>query len=335
MLSTRRYIAFLSFSWISVIGGLLSAEELSFAASESFVDETDMAHVWYSKGRIAYEQRHWPEVARVYRSLWKRFPSSPFCKDALFFLGTAAYEMGEEADALEALDTYLRQSHPLYAQEAFELRLLIAERFVSGQRKRILGQSWLPKWQSAEEEALAIFDEVASAFPGTSLAARALLGKGILLERANDPRGASDALQQVTKKFPRDPLAQTAYVELAKMYWEHSKTHFHDPNLLDLAEMNLGRFERAFPSSPRLQEARDSLSKMRERYAAGFVQTARFYHRIGFPGAASVYYASALKQYPEASSAQEAQKQLQTLKKNHHFSTDLQELFEPTILPSS
>lgn len=271
----------------------------------------------------AWERADWPAVRAASRLLLKDHGKTAFAKEALFHLAAAHVQLDQETQALECLDQYLLQSHPRHFEEALELKLVIAERFAQGRWKPLFGVPSLPRMVPADEDALKILDEVLAAIPSHPLAARALLHKGKLLTMAHDTRGATEAFQQVVRKFPRDALAQEAFVQLARMYGELSHTHFHDANLLDLAEINLAKFERAFPGTERLEEAREQLRGMKERYAAGYLETAAFYRRVSRPGAAAFYCACVLRQYPETPSVKVAMVELRRLKQELDLPVDI------------
>jgi outer membrane protein assembly factor BamD (BamD/ComL family) len=271
----------------------------------------------------AWERADWPAVRAAARQLVKDHGKTAFAKEALFHLGAAHVQLDQETQALECLDQYLLQHNPRHFEEALELKLVIAERFAHGRWKPLFGVPSLPRMVPADEDALKILDEVLAAIPSHPLAARALLQKGKLLKTAHDTRGATESFQQVVRKFPRDALAQEAFVQLATMYGELSHTHFHDANLLDLAEINLAKFERAFPGTERLDEAREQLRGMKERYAAGYLETAAFYRRVSRPGAAAFYCACVLRQYPETSSVKPAIIELRRLKQELDLPVDI------------
>jgi outer membrane protein assembly factor BamD (BamD/ComL family) len=276
----------------------------------------------------AWEKGDWPLVRKSAQELLRTYGETPFAKEALFHLGAAHYQLYQELQALEVLDRYLLQGAPRHFEEALEIKLAIAERFAQGRWKPLFGVSSLPRVVPADEDALRILDEILAAVPSHPLAARALLAKGNLLRADREVRGATEAFQQVIRKFPRDPLAQEAFVQLAALYSELSATHFHDSNLLDLAEINLAKFERAFPGTERLQEAQRHLAAMKERYAQGYLETASFYRRISRLGASAFYYACVLRQYPDTAAVPEAIHQLQRLRKQTDLNSDILTVLE-------
>jgi outer membrane protein assembly factor BamD (BamD/ComL family) len=271
----------------------------------------------------AWEKADWLTVKKSAQALLKDFGHTAFAKEAVFHLGAAHCQLQEELPALQALDQYLLQPAPRHFEEALELKLVIAERFAQGRWKPLFELPSMPRIVSAEEDALRILDEVIAAIPSHPLAARALISKGKLLKGQRETRGATDSFQQVIRKFPRDVLAQEAFVQIAEMYGELSRTHFHDANLLDMAEINLAKFERSFPGSLRLDEARSHLKGMRERYASGYLETAAFYRRVNKLGASAFYYACVLRQYPETGAVPEALKELQALSKKTNLPSDI------------
>ncbi|MFZ4099085.1 MAG: outer membrane protein assembly factor BamD [Chlamydiia bacterium] len=276
----------------------------------------------------SWDAAEWSDVLMYGEQLLEEFPSSPLAQEVPFLLGMAHYQLNESTLAVEQLDRYLLQSAPRRFVEALEVKLLIAEHWAAGGKKRLFDVRALPKWQSAHEQSIQLFDEVLASLPNHPLATRALLGKGKVLRQEGDLKGAMECSQQLIRKFPRDLLAQEAYVQLTEMYEEQGRTHFHDPNLLDQAELTVNKFERAFPGSPRIAEARLTLDRIRERYASGCLETARFYQKLGHPSAAAVYYGTVLRQYGKTAAVQEAKKGLLGLRKRGQLSQEFLPLIE-------
>jgi outer membrane protein assembly factor BamD (BamD/ComL family) len=293
------------------------------AAAPAFAQRLEDVQALHMATVEAWERADWPAVKKSAQALLKDYKQTAFAQEAVFHLGAAHCQLQEELLALQALDQYLLQPAPRHFEEALELKLVIAERFAQGRWKPLFDVASLPRVVPADEDALRILDEVIAAIPSHPLAARALLSKGKLLKAQRETRGATDSFQQVIRKFPRDVLAQEAFVQIAAMYGELSRTHFHDANLLDMAEINLAKFERAFPGSARLEEARSHLRDMRERYASGYLETAAFYRRVKKLGASAFYYACVLRQYPETAAVPEAVKELQALRKKTSLPSDI------------
>lgn len=261
----------------------------------------------------AVEKKSWKRVDKCCRLLRRSRCVLPGAADAPYYHALALYHKGDDIEALESLDTYLNQQAPRYYMEAMELKLLVGESFAQGRKGPVFGIKGAPRIFQHRERGLQICEEVASALPNHKLGARALMGQHHALRSISQFREASEVLHRLIRKFPREPIAQEAYVQLAAMYWDQSLTHFHDPNLLDSAELNLQKFRRAFPGSPRLTEVEALVEQLHERFAQGYLETAKFYKRIKRPKAAAVYYAGIVKQYPDSTVANSAMRSLRKL----------------------
>jgi len=274
----------------------------------------------------AAEKKNWKRVDKCCRILQRSGCSLPGATDALYYHALALYHKGSELEALEAMDSYLNQQAPRYYMEAMELKLLVGESFAQGRKGPIFGIKGAPRIFQHRERGLQICEEVAAALPNHNLGARALMGQHHAHRSLCQFREAAEVIHRLIRKFPRDPIAQEAYVQLAAMFWDQSLTHFHDPNLLDAAELNLQKFRRAFPGSPRLKEVEALVEQLHERFAQGYLETAKFYKRINRPKSAAVYYAGILRQYPEAAVAEKARRSLQSISSRCALPEEIDEL---------
>lgn len=222
--------------------------------------------------------------------------------ETYYYAGVDYYRLSEYELANEAFNRYLTDKNsPQFFQEVMLYKFSIAEQFRCGAKRRILGKKSLPKWLSAHEEALEIYDEVVAALPNNDLAAKALFYKGCLLWKMRDFRSAIDSYQLLIRRFPKQELTPQAYLNITKIYLDQSKDEFQNPDLISLAEVNVKKFENDYPRDERVTEAHTEVHRIKEVYARGLFDTAQFYERKSNKKAAMIYYENAIRKFPQAS----------------------------------
>lgn len=268
----------------------------------------------YKEGQQAFESCQWKEAARQFSIVANSFPRTSYGQEANFYLGVSLYNLREFDRANEAFSTYLKtQSQPAKFMKAVEYKYAIAEEFRAGAKRRILGSKKLPKWVSAKNLAIDIYDEVIFAAPSSEIAASALYAKGNLLWEMRDYRGAVDSFQLLIKRFPKHELASTSYVLINKVYLDQAQHEFQNPDLIALGQINTKKFKMDFPKDERFAESQNDLQEIKESYANGLFETAAFYERTGQESAAVLYYSKAAVLFPDTRIAKRSLGRLRNL----------------------
>ena len=172
----------------------------------------------------------------------------------------------------------------------------------------------MPKWLSAKDLAVEIYDEVIATLPRHELASEALYRKGKLHYELEDFKASIEAYQTLIRRFPKHTRAPDSYVGIAHVYLKQCEVEFKDPDFLDLARLNVKKFREDFPAEDRLESAQTMLLDMEERYAADLYETGQFFERTKKPKAAALYYHNIKSRYPDTKAAQNSEKRLQKLK---------------------
>ena len=271
-------------------------------------------HQYYSKMIDYYQNEDWQKLSWKCQDLIADFPTSPFAREALYYLGVAHYKLGEFEHANMAFSDYLKEElTPKFFDQVIRYKFEIARAFDEGARVHLFGWQKMPKWLPAYDEALEIYDEVITTLPRDDLAAQSLYRKGVILLRMEEYKKSIEAFQTLIRRFPKHPLSPDGYVGISEVYLTECDQEFPDANKLDLAEINLRKFRYHFPSEPRITEAEEKLLGMKERLANDLLEIAEFYERTKKKKAAAIYYATILKKYPETKAANKSEKRLKVL----------------------
>ncbi len=273
----------------------------------------------YSMALEAYRNKDWMALIHQSNIVIENFEDSPFYQEAIFYLGAGYFHTKEYDLSNRELSNYLKnQSSLQHFREAIELKFQIAEHFKEGGKRHLMGWKSMPKWMPAQEEAMKLYEEVISALPTDDLAVRSLYGKGALLLEEEEFESAIEAYQTLIRKFPRHAIAPDAYVQIEKVYLTECQAKFKDSDFLDLAEINLKKFQEDFPNDERVLVAQKMFSDMLELYAHNFYEIGQFFERTKKPQAALIYYAKIVKNYPTTKSAESSQKRISVLRPRGH-----------------
>ena len=112
------------------------------------------------------------------------------------------------------------------------------------------------------------------------------------------------------RRFPKHYYAPEGFIGIQKVYLKQAQLEFPDPDVLELAEINLQRFKESFPGESRIEEAKKMLVEMEDCFAADLFETGSFYERTKKEEAAAIYYTSIVTQYPNSTFAHKAKKHL-------------------------
>ena len=268
----------------------------------------------YSLAKVALEKADWLELIRQSQIVTKNFSGTVFALDSYFYLGVAYFNMNEFDLANINFDSYLKkQTAPKLFQEVFQYKFAIAQQFENGAKRRFLGKESMPKWMSAQQEALAIYDEVIMALPQHDLAVQSLFGKANILFEQGEFKSSIETFQTLLRRFPKHPLARDSYIAITKVYTMQAEKEYPDPDFLDLAEINVKKFKIDFRGDPKVAEAEGFLEEMVELYAKELYKTAQFYERTKKPSASVIYYSKILSKYPNTKTAERSQQRLNVL----------------------
>lgn len=263
----------------------------------------------------ALHSQKWEELIKQATIIIKNFSGTPFSQEAQFFLGKGYLELKDYDLANRHFTQYLkRQGAPKHFVETMEGKLCIAENFSKGAGKHLMGWETMPKWLPAYDEALKIFDEVATAMPNHEMAARALMGKSLLLYQQDEYKSGIEHLHTLIRRFPNNDLAAEAFMEINRFYLKQVQKEFPDPGLLELAEINMRKFYAEFPGDRRLETAQNHLHEMQELFAERLFDTGQFFERTKKPHAALIYYARIQRDFPVTQVAKRAQGRIAVLK---------------------
>lgn len=286
----------------------LGFSTLSASISKSFKSEEEAdcyLTTHYNLGCKHYNRQEWRSASSHFEKVIYFFPCSEAAAEACYYLAICYFEMKEYDFANEEFSNYLKASyHPVFFEDAVYYKFCIAEHFKAGKKKRPFKMRYLPKWVSAQDLALTIYDEVVAALPNHELTILALYSKADLLKKMGEYRDSIETYQTIIRRFPKDEIVPVCYLTIADTYYQQSRYEFQNPDILALAELNLRKFKDDFPRDERVAIAEESVCGIKEMYAKGLCDLGLFYERMGQLDAAAIYYQSSIEEFPDTHVAQ-------------------------------
>jgi outer membrane protein assembly factor BamD (BamD/ComL family) len=268
----------------------------------------------YNLGCKYYNKQDWRNAYTHFEKVIYFFPGSEEAAEASYYLGVCYFEMKEYDFANKEFSSYITASaHPAYFEDAARFKFCIAEHFKNGKKRRAFNSRYCPKWISAEEEALTIFDEVIIALPNHELTICALRSKAELLRRMGQYRECVDTYQVLIRRFPKDEYTPECYVKIGEVFCEQSQFEFQNPDILAFAELNARKFSEDFPRDERVECVNGFVQRIKENYAKGLCNLGLFYERKHHPQAAAIYYKTSIAEFPNTACADFCRARLECL----------------------
>lgn len=268
----------------------------------------------------AISNEDWWSVIDCANVISYNFATTPFAKEASYLMGEAYFKLGFYESANECFTAYLNHvGSPKHFEEAIEYKYNIAELFAGGTKKHLFSSPKMPAWVPAREDSLEIFDEVIAALPHSEFAIKSLLSKARVQTYFEDFKPGLETLDILIRRFPKHELAAEAYLEKNKIYLLECQAQNLDPDILDLAALNLRKFRLAFPREPRVKEAEKIYAEMQEIFAESLFETGNFFERTKKTPASIIYYHKVISKYPDTEAAKISREKLEILEPSSKF----------------
>jgi outer membrane protein assembly factor BamD len=217
----------------------------------------------YADAKGELDSGNWSAAVKALQKLESRYPFGRYAQQAQLDLAWASYKEGERAEALVAVDRFIRL-HPTHERldYAFYLKGLINFNSREGLIARMAGQDLSERDQQASREAYESFKQVVSRFPESRYAedslarmkflVNAMASGEVHIARYYYSRGAyvaaANRAQDVVTLYKQTPATEEA---LNLMVLSYDKL-----GLVELRDDALRVFERTFPESRFLPAAR-------------------------------------------------------------------------------
>jgi outer membrane assembly lipoprotein YfiO len=237
-------------------------------------------------------------------------PSAPDRDRGIYLLAEAYFEVGDRVWCFYEADELL-EKHPesrLFFP-ALELQYRVADAFLNGYKKKLLGLPIV----GMEDEAIEMLYRIQERSPGSPIAERAMLRTADYYYHSAQFDLAADAYGAYVRSFPRSPdvprvRLQQAFANLAQF----RGPKYDATPLIDARAMFRDIIQR-YPDLAREENLSEFITRIDNTLAIKMYWTADYYTRVGQPRAAVFVYRSLINTYPSAPEAALAKRQLQRM----------------------
>lgn len=258
-----------------------------------------------------YNEKKLDDASREFKKLLKEYPKSFEASESQYYLGLIEEKRENLYEAYQAYQRVI-DKYPFSERikEIIEKEYAIAEKFMSGQKRKVLGMT-LP----VENPAIEVFSKVVDNSTYGPLAPKAQYKLGLVLKGLQRYYEAEDAFNKVISNYPDSEWVEPAKFQIASCRSAVSRSSDYDQGATGEAKQKFEEFVREHPDAILSQEAESNIAKLKEKEAEASFNTARFYEKQKVYQAAKIYYDNVVNNYPESAWSAKALERLQVMEK--------------------
>jgi outer membrane protein assembly factor BamD len=221
-----------------------------------FADKPDPKKEWaaaeyYKAAKDEFDAHNWDAAIKLYEQLESKFPFGRFAQQAQIEVAYAYFRQGETAQAVSALDKFLKL-HPNHQNVDYALYLKALANFKEdlGPLARLVSQDLADRDPKAARESFEGFKELVTRFPESRYASDARARMAYLIEalarheltvaRYYLSRGAylaaANRAQDAITRFPNSPVHKDALDVMVEAYDRMGMTELRDDTRKVLAK---------------------------------------------------------------------------------------------------
>lgn len=193
--------------------------------------------------------------------------------------------------------------------EALRLEFIIAEHFLTGVKRKVLGIPMI----SDEDTAYSILDEISVEYPDSQYAVLAIKTKAEHLFQSGEHGLAELEYSRLLKEYPNSRYHQLAVSQSAKASLASFGGVEYDEAALIEAEDRFHEYRRAYPDAANHDGVPLILDSIRETRAEKDRLIAQYYEKTDHLSTAIYYYSQVTQKWSGTIAAQKATKRLQLL----------------------
>ena len=258
-----------------------------------------------------YDAKSYEEAKREFSKLVKRYSKSFEASEAQYYLGLIDETQGNLYEAYLSFQKVI-DKYPFSErmQEIIEREYKIAERFMSGEKRKAMGVV-LP----VENPAIEIFTKVIENSTYGPLAPAAQYKLGLVLKGLLRYYEAEEAFNKVISSYPTSEWVEPAKFQLASTRAAVSRGPDYDQAAAKEAKDKFEEFVKEHPDAVLSREAEKNIAQLRAKEAESKFAIARFYEKQGDYTAAKIYYEEVITNYADNIVAAKAVERLRIVEK--------------------
>jgi outer membrane protein assembly factor BamD len=259
-----------------------------------------------------FEAKDYKKAIAEFRKIVNYYKRSEAASEAQYYIGRCYEEMNYPYQAFEfyqkVIDDY---PFTLRTEEIVNRQFAIGNRLYEGEKTRFFGLSF----KAIPEQIIDVYKKVVANAPYSQDAPVAQFRIGELYKKISFYQEARDAFQKILDNYPDSPIATEAKFQLALTASIASSGSGYDQSLAKQAQEEFEEFKLAHPDSELVKKAEKERKEITEKMSEHYLQTARFYERVGRYQSAAIYYNKILDEFADSLPAQKALERLKVIKK--------------------
>lgn len=260
--------------------------------------------------QLIKEKRNGPALSRIKSFVKKYGNGDPNYPEVLTAKAAALIGDREFYKAHEVLQEFLKQFTGMaLTSEAIRLEFVVAEAFLSGEKRKWLGMAIL----DGEEIGIRILDQISAEFPDTEFAEYALKTKGDYLFRTGDHSLAELEYSRMARNYPRSRYHQFAVRRSADAALASFRgIEYDDAPLIEAAD-RFADYRTRYPQYADREGVGLVLDDIREKRGEKEFAIGQYYERTEHLGSAVFQYQLVLRLWPKTQAATKAAERLDLL----------------------
>jgi TolA-binding protein len=258
-----------------------------------------------------YDIKKYEDAKREFNRLIKAYPKSLEAAESYFYLGLIEEEQDNLYEAYKAYQKVI-DKYPFSEriQEIIEREYKIAERFMSGEKRKAMGVV-LP----VENPAIEIFTKVVENSTYGPLAPKAEYKLGLVLKGLMRYYEAEEAFNKVITNYPDSEWVEAAKYQIAACRQATSRGPEYDQGAALEAKEKFEEFVKENPDAVLSREAEENIKQLQEKEAEGNYNIGIFYEKQKKFESAKIYYNDIIDNYPDSIWAAKALERSQVIGK--------------------
>ena len=247
----------------------------------------------------------------IYRGILKANSLTAAAPKAQYKIGQILERQGDLKQAYDAYADYTSK-YPRGGEfdAVIQAQFNIAKTYLDGRKKKVLGVSLAPSYDTAQE----MFSGIVKRAAFHRLAPLAQFNVGQALEKQEKPTEAIGAYQEVIIRYPGDPVADDAQYQIGYVQYRETQTGSNDQSARLKAREAFEDFVNRYPTSEKTAQARENMKSLSGADVKSSLDVAKFYDKTKNYRAAVVYYNEVIRVAPGSPESEQARKRIDELK---------------------
>ncbi len=266
--------------------------------------------------QTAFDKHDYSLATKASKRVVTRWPFANNAPQAQYLLARCYEAEGKDEIAFKQYQKLLEKYPKMTnATEVLQRQFVIANKFLAGQWRKLLGYVPLPPSMDATVE---LYEKLIKDAPYSEVAPQSQMNIGAAREKQKNYAAAVKAYEKAADRYSeREQVMADAMYKAGLATIKECKTAEYDQNAAGQAINKFTDFAALFPNDPRVPGCQQRIDELRAEQARGSFQTARFYEKKNRWKAALIYYNETvqLSKDPNSSYAKESRQRIAEIEK--------------------